>query len=238
MKELYNEIFTRKSTREFIQGELDKDTLKKIGDFISTVEPLLAESKLTYKIVGANEVKGMMLPKAPHFLLIYGKEQPLRRAAAGYLGQHAELFMYSIGLATRWLGGVKPKIDDADFIIGIAFGKPAESASRALNEFKRKSAAEIANTTDPRFDAVRLAPSGMNGQPWYFVKESNAVHCYYKKSLGGLLGKLYKMTDLDIGIALAHLHIASEHEKIPFNFNIKKEYPTAPKDFIYVGTAE
>jgi nitroreductase len=238
MVELYDKIFTRKSTRKFEQDGLDEDILKKINDFIPTVEPLLAETKLACKIVGANEVKGVMLPKAPHFLLIYGKEQPLRRATAGYLGQHIELFMYSIGLATRWLGGVKPKTDDADFIIGIAFGKPAESASRTLDEFKRKSATEIANTTDPRFEAVRLAPSGMNGQPWYFVKEDNAVHCYYKKSLGGLPGKLYKMTDLDVGIALAHLHIASEHEKMPFNFSVKGEYPAAPKDFIYVGTAE
>ncbi|MDR3319359.1 MAG: hypothetical protein LBS99_07965 [Clostridiales bacterium] len=237
MDGLYNKIFTRKSTRKFEQGELDKDTLKKIGDFISTVKPLLPETKLNYKIVGATEVKGMMLPKAPHFLLIYGKEQPLRRATAGYLGQHAELFMYSIGLATRWLGGVKPKTDDADFIIGIAFGKPAEGASRDSSEFKRKPAAEIVNATDPRFDAVRLAPSGMNGQPWYFIKYNNAVHCYYKKSLGGLVGKLYQMTDLDIGIALAHLHIASEHEKMPFNFSIKKEYPS-PKGFVYIGTAE
>jgi nitroreductase len=238
MDELYNKIFTRKSTRKFVRDELDRDTLKKISDFISTVKPLLPETKLNCKIVGATEVKGMMLPKAPHFLLIYGKEQPLRSAAGGYLGQYAELFMYSIGLATRWLGGVKPKIDNADFVIGIAFGKPAESASRTLDEFKRKSATEIANTADNRFDAVRLAPSGMNGQPWYFIKQNNAVHCYYKKSLGGLVGKLYKMTDLDIGIALAHLHIASEHENMPFNFSVKKEYPVAPKGFVYVGTAD
>jgi hypothetical protein len=241
---LYETIFTRASTRKFDAEPLPADTLRQIEDFITGVKPLLPDVELTHKIVSGSEVKGMALPKAPHFLLISGKEHPLRNTCAGFLYQHAELFMYSIGLATRWLGSVKGKQPDPNFIIGIAFGKPSEPATRKLEDFKRKSVNEIAKGTgiDMRFEAVRLAPSGMNGQPWYFVVDGDKIHVYYKPSLGGLAGKLYGLTSLDVGIALAHLDVASEHEGKPFKFTVneftmnKGGTPAPPAGFVYAGT--
>jgi nitroreductase len=132
---------------------------------------------------------------------------------------------------------VKGKRPDPNLIIGIAFGKPSEPATRKPEDFKRKPLAEIAKGTDQRFEAVRLAPSGMNGQPWYFVVDGGKIHVYYKRSLGGLAGKLYSLTSLDVGIALAHLDVASEHEGKPFNFTVNNGgTPAAPNGFVYVGT--
>jgi len=239
IKNLYSPIFTRASTRNFDTTPLPAETLAQIETFISGVKPLLTDVKLTHRIAGLDEVKGIAVPKAPHFLLISGKEQPLRNTCAGFLYQHAELYMYSIGLATRWLAGVKGKQADPNHIIGIAFGKSAKPAARTLAEFNRKSAAEIAKGTDPRFEAVRLAPSGLNKQPWYFIVEGNAIHVYYQKSLGGLIGKMYKLTGLDAGIALCHLAVASAHEGKPFNFNPNgKNTPTPPEGFAYIGTVD
>jgi hypothetical protein len=236
---LYETIFTRASTRKFDANPLPAETLRQIEDFIAGVKPLLPDVILTHKIVSGNEVKGMALPKAPHFLLISGKEHPHRNTCAGFLYQHAELFMYSIGLATRWLGSVKGKQADPNLIIGIAFGKPSEPATRKPEDFKRKLVSEIAKGTDKRFEAVRLAPSGMNGQPWYFVVDGDKIHVYYKPSLGGLAGKLYSLTSLDVGIALAHLDVASEHEGKPFTFTVNEGGIPAPlPEFVYVGTAK
>jgi|GEM_PF-4526741 len=117
-------------------------------------------------------------------------------------------WLYAHGYATRWLGCVKGIQPDPNHIIGIAFGKPSEPATRKPDEFKRKPLSEIAKGTDKRFEAVRLAPSEMNGQPWYFVTDGDKIHVYYKPSLGGLAGKLYNLTDLDVGIALCHLAVA------------------------------
>lgn len=237
--DLYSPIFTRKSVRKFNMAPLDASRIKEIEAFIAGVQPLLPQSKLAYKIVGPDDVRGMALPKAPHFLLISGKDQPLRNTCAGFLFQHVELFLYSMGFATRWLAGAKGKQDDPNHIIGMAFGQPAEPATRKPDEFKRKSAAEIAKGIDSRFEAVRLAPSGMNGQPWYFIVDGSAVHVYYKQSLGGLMGAMYHLTDLDVGIALCHMEVASEHEGKPFRFCVdKKNPPTPPKGFAYIGTVE
>ena len=78
--DLYTPIFTRASTRKFDPSPLPADTLSQLEDFISQVKPLLPDVKLEHKIVSGNDVKGMALPKAPHFLLISGREHPLRQA--------------------------------------------------------------------------------------------------------------------------------------------------------------
>jgi len=237
--DIYSPIFTRKSTRDYDMAPLSAETIQQIETFISGVKPLLPKAEFTYKIVGPEEVKGLGIPKAPHYMLISGKEQPLRNVCAGFLFQHVELYLYSMGLATRWLGGVKGKQNDPNHIVGFAFGKPTEPATRKLAEFERKSVTDIAKGTDPRLEAVRLAPSGLNKQPWYFIVEDNAVHVYYQKSLGGLIGMLYKLTDVDIGIALCHMAVASEHEGKPFRFSVdRKDTPTPPKSFVYLGTVE
>ena len=46
------------------------------------------------------------------------------------------------------------------------------------------------------------------------------------------MGKLYHMTDVDAGLALCHMAVASEHEGIPFRFNVnKKECACAAEEF-------
>jgi len=238
-KNLYPPIFTRASTRNFDMTPLPAETLKQIETFISEVRPLLPNAEIHHKIVGPKDVKGLGVPKAPHYILVSAKNQPLRNACAGFAFQHVELYLYTLGLATRWLGSTKGKQPDPNHIISIAFGKPAKSASRTLAEFKRKSIAEISKGNDPRFEAVRLAPSGLNKQPWYFIAEGSAIHVYYQKSLGGLIGKMYTLTDLDTGIALCHLAVASAHEGKPFNFNPNgKNPPAPPAGFAYLGTVE
>ena len=236
---LYEPIFTRKSIRKFDMTPLESETIKQIETFISGVTPLLPKAEFTHKIAGPEDAKGLALPKAPHFMFISGKEQTLRNICAGFLFQHVELYLYSTGFATRWLGTVKDKQNNPNHIIGFAFGKPAEPATRTLAEFQRKSLAEIAKGTDSRLEAVRLAPSGLNKQPWYFIVDGDAVHVYYQQSLGGLIGMMYKLTNIDLGIALCHMAVASEHEGKPFKFSIDKQNtPTPPKNFVYIGTVE
>ena len=235
--DIYSPIFTRASTRKYSTAPLPLETLEQIEAFIASVKPLVPDVKLTHRIVGADGVKGMALPQAPHYLLISGKEQELRNTCAGFLYQHAELYMYSIGLATRWLSSVKSKQPDPGFIIGMAFGKPSVPTMRKPEEFDRKPLSEIAKGTDSRLDAVRLAPSGMNGQPWYFIVDGESIHVYFKPSLGGIKGALYHHTNIDLGIALCHLDVASEHEGKPFSFTAGNNgAPEPPQGFVYVGT--
>ncbi|MCL1965137.1 MAG: hypothetical protein FWF69_08780 [Firmicutes bacterium] len=237
--DLYSAIFTRKSCRKYDRTSLGTETIEQIESFIFGLRPLLPNSEITYKIVGPEGVKGMAIPKAPHYLLISGKDQPLRNTYAGFLFQHVELYLCSMGFAACWNASLKGKQNSPDNIMGFAFGKPAESGIRKPQEFKRKSMREIAAGTDPRLEAVRLAPSGRNEQPWYFIVEGGAIHVYYMKSIGGLLGMVYHFTDFDVGIALCHLAVASHKEGKPFSFSVgRKDTPIPPKGFTYIGTVE
>jgi len=235
--ELYTSIFTRASARKFDVNPLPPGKLKEMEAFIADVKPLLPDVKITHRIVSGGYVKGMMFPKAPHYLLLFGEGNPLRNTCAGFLYQHAVLWLYVNGYAACWLGGVKPKQNDTSFIIGMAFGKPSELAARKHNAFNRKTLSEIAEGTDSRLEAARLAPSGMNGQPWYFIVDSGAIHAYFMPSLGGLKGKFYHLTNFDIGLALCHLAVAGEQEGKTFGFTTEcKNATAAPRGFTYVGT--
>ncbi|MGG5372897.1 nitroreductase family protein [Enterococcus sp. AZ196] len=236
--DLYSSIFTRKSTRNFTSTPLPEEKIKEMKAFIETVKPLLPDAKISYKIVGPEMVKGVGVPKAPHYFLIYGKEQPLRNTCAGFLFQHVDLYLFSQGYASRWIGMMKPKEADADFIIGMAFGEPEKPEQRALKDFDRKPLAEISEGKDSRIDAARLAPSGLNGQPWFFIAKDGPIFVYRQKKINGLPGMMYKMTDLDVGIALCHLAVATEKSGKAFEFVISKGAPAAPDGTLFIGTVK
>lgn len=235
---LYESIFTRKSTRDFTATPLSESKIDELRAFIENVPPLLPDAAISYKIVGPEGVKGMGVPKAPHYILISAPPQVLRNTCAGFLFQHAELFLYAEGYATRWLGMLKSKEQDKNFVIGMAFGEPAKPEHRTIEEFDRKPLTEIVQGNDPRIEAARLAPSGLNGQPWYFIAENESIHVYQKQKIGGVLGLAYKMMDLDVGIALCHLAVASEELGRSFHFSITESAPKTPGGFLYLGTVK
>jgi len=112
------------------------------------------------------------------------------------------------------------------------------SATRTEAEFQRKPLSAIASGEDPRLEAVRLAPSGRNLQPWYFIVEDGLIHVY-QAIPGKLWAKLYGLDALDVGIALCHLALASEAMGKPFQFDPKRQNaPPAPQGYVYVGTVE
>lgn len=237
--DLYSSIFTRRSTRNFSTTSLSKDTLADIEAFINTVKPLLPTAEITYSLVGPEGVKGIGIPKAPHYFLIYGNnEQPLRNTCAGFLFQHVDLYLFSKGYASRWVGMIKPREASDTFIIGMAFGIPEEAAQRTPADFNRKPLKEISEGKDPRMEAARMAPSGLNGQPWYFIAKNGAIFVYRKKKINGLPGVMYHLTDIDVGIALCHLAVATENSGKPFAFVISKGAPAAPDGSIFVGTVK
>ena len=99
---------------------------------------------------------------------------------------------------------------------------------------------EIAQGTDSRLEAARLAPSGINIQPWYFIVSNpgqdthNTIHIYKKRS--GVVHLFYPYPDLDMGIVLSHLYLACEKEGVPFVFSTEAAgAPEPPKGYAYFG---
>lgn len=226
--DLYNSIFQRKSCREYVETPLADGQLKDIRSAIEGFKPLYPDVPLDYRF--ATETKGMFRIKAPHYLVISGQGKEGEMESAGFLFQQLALWLDASELGCVWLGQAKDvqRNKSGKDIITIAFGQTVGSPHRDMSKFKRKPIEEVTNAPgDVCVEAVHLAPSGMNQQPWYLEKQEEKV-LLYEQVLKPPLSLVYKKTRVDMGIALCHCALASEHIGKAFTFRrmgegVKKE---------------
>ena len=79
-------------------------------------------------------------------------------------------------------------------------------------------------------EAVRLAPSAKNAQPWRILKDGNSFHFFEKKTIPS---SGHDIQRLDIGIAGCHFELAAKEKGI----NGKLDYldtPPEEKGLIYI----
>ncbi len=228
--DLYQSISRRKACRKYIQEPLTTTQLDEIKKALDSFELLYPNSPIEYRFT--SETKGIFQVKAPHYLVFIGQGKDGEEENAGFIGQKLMLYLNAHELGGVWLGASKDatKQRTKKDIIVIGFGKPEDSPHRAASEFKRKPISEITNAAeDPCIKAVHLAPSGLNIQPWYLQKEGKRLKVY-RQILRPPLSLAYKLTHVDIGIALCHYAVACNHFGKSFRFSaggnaeVKKGY--------------
>jgi len=231
---LYDFIWQRKSTRKYDTTPLDENLLEQISQFAEQLKPLYPNIKMAYNIT--SNVKTILPLKAPHFFVISSEQNEGYLENVGFMFQQMDLFLSSLGLASCWYGGGKPASGvetKLPFVIILAFGKAAGNPHRELAEFKRKPLSAISNGHDERLEAARVAPSGVNFQNWFFEVSKGNIQVFQKKVLLGIYNKLGR---IDIGIALCHLFLATEHNGGTFVFS--KEAGIEKKGYVYIGTIQ
>lgn len=237
METLKEIIYKRKSTRKYDMTLLEDNILEDIRRHLSEIKSLYDDIKIEFEIIKGDNVKGMFAVKAPHYLMISSEVKDSCFTNAGFMLQQMDLYLQSIGLGSCWLGSAKPPVKPKhplEFVIMLAFGKPQGNPYRSLSEFKRKPLNEISDTADKRLEAARLAPSGINSQPWYFVGGGNVFNVYCEKH-GTIKALIYeRMNKIDIGIALSHLYVENS---VKFRF-FTSENPHQIKGYYYIGSVE
>jgi nitroreductase len=215
----YQAIFKRKSVRKYDLTPLDDKTLKDISEKIRTLKPMYDNIMTEVKLISDKDVKAFMQIKAPHYIVIFSEPKEGYLTNIGFMFQQMDLFLSANGIGSCWQGMPKPVKEiihgsKLEFVIVLAFGKPLEPLYREnISEFKRKSTALISNITDADelLEPVRLAPSAVNSQPWFFTGNKNKLHAYCAK-LNFLKAFIYeKMNKIDMGIALCHLWLAAQN---------------------------
>ena len=222
---LYKSIYQRKSCRKYHMQPLSQEKIDEIDEKISTFDTLYPDVSLSHRFI--QKGKGIFHVQAPHYLIIEGKGEKGELEAAGFLYEQLVLWFNTVSVGCVWLGMTKDpdSKQKGNDIITIGFGIAAESNRREVSEFKRKPIAEITNApTDVCIEAARLAPSGVNIQPWYFEKQGEEIFLYQKK-LGLPLSLAYKLSDLDMGIALCHYALACEEKGFAFSFTRDNSLP-------------
>jgi nitroreductase len=209
-------IVKRKSIRKFDMKLLDAETINDINKYIENIESLDSSIKTkTYILNDERLVSGFFKVKAPQYIAITSEKKEGYLINAGYILEQLVIYLTSKGIGTCWLGGVKPNAEisseDLGYVVMIAIGKPNEPLYRKdASEFKRKDISEISNLREATsiMEAVRLAPSASNQQAWYFDIKENEIYVYCKK----VMKLMEKMANIDIGIALAHIHIVAQDQ--------------------------
>ena len=230
---LYDYIWKRKSTRNYNEIPLSEEELNRILEYAKEIKPLYPNIKVDYQITTA--AKKSLLGKAPYYLMISSEEKEGDLENVGFMFQQIDLYLSSQGYGSCWQGMAKPLAElksEFPFVIAIAFGN-VDNPYRNQSEFKRKPLSSISSGTDERLDAARVAPSAVNNQNWFFVANNNEIDVFRKK---GPISVFDRTNKIDVGIAICHLFIASEHMGKPFSF--VSETDRTKKGYIYVGTVK
>ncbi|HHT64986.1 MAG TPA: nitroreductase [Clostridiales bacterium] len=227
--ELYNSIFRRKSIRRFKREALSAAQLFLVEEYMGKAQALYPSIQTKMRIAAASEIHTMLAIKSPHYLLFYSESKDGYLLNAGFILQQMDLFFSSQGFGSCWLGVAKskePSVDGLDFIIMLAFGTPEGKKYReSLSEFRRKPLSQIAQGEDPRLQAAQLAPSARNSQPWRFVCQDGDI-LLYRKRAGAVMGLIMdRLNQIDMGISLCHLMLASEKQGMPFTFDSRADLP-------------
>lgn len=248
--EKFEAIFERKSVRDYSSDDISEEGMSKIKDEISELSPLYEDIKSEI-FVGEYGQKvqetfsglksKIAKVESPHYLIGTSESKEGYLENMGYILEELVLSLTQKELASCWLGAglnedLLEEIYDFeyDFVIMVAFGQAAKGKKNLRpdpNKAKRKpidelilnDTSELSKEWKKIMEAVRLAPSALNGQPWRFYFDERGVHLFIDR--GGILKSTFKkITDLnklnriDAGIALKHLEIAAKKYSVDVKY--------------------
>mgnify|MGYP003586694545 CR=1 FL=1 len=245
----YLEISIEAGVREKLVHFLDNQT---VGPFGSRIRFTLiaAEEEDKHALEGLRTYGIIRSPQG----FVIGAAGPGHRNLEdfGYTMEQAVLTATGLGLGTCWIGGTFNKsafaqkmnlAEDETMPAAAAIGYIAdkEKAAAKLANIKRLPADKLFFSeafgaplplapSDPYtavLDAVRIAPSASNKQPWRILRQNQTWHFYLQRNKGygqdSLVGRWLGVADLqrvDVGIAMCHFELAARELGLPGRWDI------------------
>ena len=193
------------------------------------------------------------------------RRAPHAEEAFGYSFEQIVLFAESIGLGTTWIAGtmdrsafekaVSLQPDEVmPCVSPLGYPAPKLSVREALmrkgvkadsrfpfsalffdGSFDCPLSAENAGKWQTALEAVRLAPSAANKQPWRAVICGDRVH-FYEKRGAVRVAVDWDIQRIDMGIALCHFALAAKECELPISFRLEDPGLTAPENTIYIAS--
>lgn len=231
----YTAIAERTSRRRFTGDQISADAWDRLAQFVESFKPYpgvrIALVRDVPTEVFAN-VSGYLVEIQGASALAVVISQADRIVEAGYIGEAFILEATRLGIGTCWVvGSYHPELaaklltlGDGEQLVagtplGISRAKPqvVETALRAaIRADRRKCVAELAPGSDDgswpswaiaAVEATRLAPSGVNGQPWRFRLEGDALVLSHAE-------KPHRTWLIDCGIAMLHAELGAQHDGV------------------------
>ena len=175
---------------------------------------------------------------------------PYAEEAFGYSFEKVVLFAESIGVGTTWIAGTMNRaafehalaLDSGEVMPCVSpIGYPAKKMSLRETMMRKGIKADSRSGFEELFfdgdfetplteekavafkdslEAVRLAPSAVNKQPWRVVVCGDKAHLYEKHSKGYVSGDGWDIQKIDMGIALCHFELVAKERGLDVTFEI------------------
>ncbi len=234
--ELYDAMLKRKSIRKFSGKEVDAKLIDDIKNYIAALKPLCDAPSIKMILIDNSEFGEYFENSSPihaqHYIAITSLSEPYFRENIGFMGENLIIYLTSLKIGSCWIGTLKPKGSafELPYVITIAFGyADGELYRENLDQINRKSIDQIC-LVKPQNDfmtelvqAIRIAPSGINRQPWRIEPDNNSMHFYCEQpsfltpvnsdNLKGLMpgAILKRMQGISCGASIAHFLICAKH---------------------------
>lgn len=230
-------ISRRRSVRAYKAEAIAPAVLDDLRAFMAGLVPLIPGAKVAGRIIPTSHGNFMQKWKTPHFIAIFSDGSDDALLNVGFMYQQLDLYAQSLGLGTCWVGlgsltNDEPVPEGMKLAVMMAIGIPDGVPERTPADFRRKTMQELADQPDNRLEALRLAPSATNSQPWFVTHDGDTLHIW-REELGLIKQRtLGRMNKIDTGIGLCHLY--AEH---PQTFRFwKAENPPTLAGQIYMGS--
>jgi nitroreductase len=213
---LYEAVFTRKSVRKFAPAPVAEELLERVSAYLDTIDQLPG-GMARLEIAGPDAVTDS---SAQHYILAWCPPEVSQYINVGFVLQAADLYIRDLGLGAHWKAMPRLTAHDGDQPAGLrysnllAFGTPDEPMRAGEADFKRLPIATVSNADTPVARAARLAPSGLNDQPWTLEFDRGVIRV--RQTPRGVFRLVTGRSDqISLGIVVRHLTVALDHEGTP-----------------------
>lgn len=231
-KELYKEIFKRKSFHTFRERNNESLSQEELDDILTAYknfEPLNKDIKTAIRIERTENTN--CTRRAEYCIMMFSEKKDGYLQNIGYLGEQLDLYLVSKDIGSLWYGIAKSKevYEGLDYVIMIAISKVnLEGFRKDMYKSKRKDLDQIWQGEDIGIgNIIRFAPSACNSQPWFVESKDNTLNVY-RKSKSGKVGIMPKnasvyYNQIDIGIFLCFVELCLNEEGYKFKRTLYKD---------------
>lgn len=254
----------RRSVRTFDGNGLREEDARRVIDFAEKADNPY-EIPITWKLLEAEKygLKSPVIVGTDLFIAGKMRREPHAEEAFGYEFEKIVLYAETLGIGTTWIAGTMNReaferamelAEDEVMPCMSPLGYPA--AKMSLRETMMRKGVKADSRLEfgelffegafgkalgkdgkvpDALEAVRLAPSAVNKQPWRAVVCGNKVHFYEKRTKGYLSGG-WDLQKIDMGIALCHFELAAGESGLETSFEIADPALPGQEDLQYIGT--
>lgn len=229
INQLYNAVEHRKSVRKYTGEPLSDPAINEAVAALGKVRLIFPETSVGAEILNEDLVKGKFTNPGASYLAVYAKRDPKSYANAGAILEQMHLWFAANGIGS-WIHGLASPVkpydtkDGLPFAFILTFGNAAEPVIRnSLNEFTRNDVESFSDIQgiDDYLQAMRLAPSARNRQPWYLKGSADEMQFFTIKDNKLIAAIMPDLWVIDGGIAMVHLWLEAENQgkEIVFSYD-------------------